>query len=88
MTEEGTTGTFTIADISVGQHIDAFGTANSSGGTKTLDATAGSVRLDMTAAWGVVTAMASGSVTVNLQSLDGLPVSAFNFAGTGTATAI
>jgi hypothetical protein len=87
VTEEGTTGTFTIADISVGQHIDAFGTANSSGGTKTLDATAGSVRLDLTAAWGVVTAMASGSVTVNLQSLDGLPVSAFNFAGTGTATA-
>jgi hypothetical protein len=87
VTEEGATGTFTIADISVGQHIDAFGTANSSSGTKTLDATAGSVRLDMTAAWGVVTAMTSGSVTVNLQSLDGLPVSAFNFAGTGTAAA-
>jgi len=87
VTEEGTTGTFTIADISVGQHIDAFGTASSSNGTRTLDATAGSVRLDMTAVWGVVTAMTSGSVTVNLQSLDGLPVSAFNFAGTGTVAA-
>ena len=87
VTEEGATGTFTIADISVGQHLDAFGTASSSGGSKTLDASAGAVRLDMTPAWGVVTAMASGSVTVNLQSLDGLPVSAFNFAGTGTATA-
>lgn len=95
VTEEGMTGKFTIADISVGQHIEAFGMvssssgsgANSSDSSKTLDATAGAVRLDMTSAWGVVTAMASGSVTVNLQSLDGLPVSAFNFAGTGMATA-
>jgi hypothetical protein len=87
VTQEGASGTFTIADISVGQHIDAFGTASSSNGTKTLDATTGSVRLDETPAWGVVTAMAPGSVTVNLQSLDGLPVTAFNFAGTGTATA-
>ena len=93
VTEEGAMGTFTIADISVGQHIDAFGmassTSNSSGSaaTMTLDATAGSVRLDMTAAWGVVTKLATGSLTVNLQSLDGLPVAAFNFAGTGTSTA-
>jgi hypothetical protein len=29
VTEQGATGTFTIADISVGQHIDAFGTASS-----------------------------------------------------------
>jgi len=87
VTEEGATGTFTVADISVGQRIEAFGTVNSSNGTKTMDATAGSVRLDMTSAWGVVTAMTSGSVTVNLQSLDGLPVSAFNFAGSGTAAA-
>ena len=94
VTEEGTMGTFTIADISVGQHIDAFGTAGSTGGSgstaanKTLDATAGSVRLDMTAAWGVVTNLGSTSLTVNLQSLDGLPVSAFTFAGTGKSTAM
>jgi hypothetical protein len=93
VTEQGVTGAFTIADISVGQHIDAFGTASSTSATagsaasKTLDASAGSVRLDMTAAWGVVTNLASASLTVNLQSLDGLPVSAFNFAGTGTSTA-
>jgi hypothetical protein len=94
VTEEGTMGTFTIADISVGQHIDAFGTASSASGSSgsgdntTVDATAGSVRLDMTAAWGLVTKLASTSLTVNLQSLDGLPVSAFNFAGTGTSTAM
>jgi hypothetical protein len=95
VTEEGAMGTFTIADISVGQHLDAFGTAgstsasNSGSGSSgmTLDATAGSVRLDITPAWGLVTTLASGSLTVNLQSLDGLPVSAFNFAGTGTSTA-
>ena len=93
VTEEGAMGAFTIADISVGQHIDAFGMASStssssgSAATMTLDATAGSVRLDMTAAWGVVTKLATGSLTVNLQSLDGLPVAAFNFAGTGTSTA-
>jgi hypothetical protein len=93
VTEEGVMGAFTIADISVGQHIDAFGTASTTSASagaaagKTLDATAGSVRLDMTAAWGVVTNLASASLTVNLQSLDGLPVSAFNFAGTGTSTA-
>jgi hypothetical protein len=91
VTEEGAMGTFTIADISVGQHIDAFGMASTasaaSGDNKTLDATAGAVRLEMTPAWGVVTSLAAGSVTVKLQSLDGLPVSAFNFAGTGTSTA-
>lgn len=97
VTEEGSMGAFTIADISVGQHIDAFGMANSSSNsgsgssgsddTKTLDATAGAVRLEITPAWGVVTSLAAGSLMVNLQSLDGLPVSAFNFAGTGTSTA-
>jgi hypothetical protein len=89
VTEEGAMGAFTIADISVGQHIDAFGMASTSmsTGAKTLDATAGSVRLEITAAWGIVSTLATGSVIVKLQSLDGLPASAFNFAGTGTSTA-
>lgn len=94
VTKEGAMGAFTIADISVGQHIDAFGTASTVSGTgsssgdssKTLDATAGAVRLEITPAWGVVSSLAAGSVTLQLQSLDGLPISAFNFAGTGTAT--
>jgi hypothetical protein len=87
VTKEGAMGAFTIADISVGQHIDAFGMASTANGTKTLDATAGAVRLDITPAWGVVSSLAAGSVTVKLQSLDGLPASAFTFAGTGTSTA-
>jgi hypothetical protein len=90
VTKEGAMGAFTIADISVGQHIDAFGMASTSTGSsdnKTLDATAGAVRLEMTSAWGIVSSLAAGSVTVKLQSLDGLPASAFNFAGTGASTA-
>jgi hypothetical protein len=88
VTEEGQTGTFTVANISVGQHIDAFGTATQgANGAVTLDATAGQVQLDITQLWGTVMAMATGSLTLNLQSLDGLPASAFTFAGTGTNTA-
>ncbi len=88
VTEEGQMGAFTVADISVGQHIDAFGMASqASGGALTLDATAGQVRLDLTPAWGVVTSMAANSITLNLQSLDGLPASVFTFAGTGSSTA-
>ncbi len=94
VTEEGMTGTFGIADISVGQHIDAFGTLSSNAGSadpassggdesRTLDATAGEVRLELTPAWGMVSTLGTGSLTLNLQSLDGLPASVFDFSGTG-----
>src|SRR5262249_23160762 len=86
VTEEGSMGSFTTADISVGQHIVAFGTASSSNDSKMLDASAGSVRLEITPAWGIVSNLAAGSLTVNLKALDGLRVSAFNLAGTGTGT--
>jgi hypothetical protein len=62
-------------------------TQAANGGAVTLDATAGEVRLDITPVWGTVTAQASGSLTLNLQSLDGLSPKAFTFAGTGTSTA-
>ena len=89
VTAEGQMGTFTAANISVGQHIDAFGMASQGvNGAVMLDATAGAVQLDITALTGTVTAMATGSLTVNLQSLDGLPAKAFTFAGTGKSTAM
>jgi hypothetical protein len=89
VTEEGQMGTFAAANISVGQHIDAFGMATqATNGALTIDATAGEVRLDITPLLGTVTAMGTGSVTLNLQSLDGMPVAAFNFAGTGTSAAM
>jgi hypothetical protein len=88
VTEEGQMGAFTAANISVGQHIDAFGMATQgANGALTLDATAGQVQLDITPLWGTITAMATGSLTLNLQSLDGLSPSVFTLAGTGTNTA-
>ena len=87
--EEGQTGTFTIANISVGQDITAFGMASQgANGAVTLDATAGEVQLNLTPLLGTITTLAAGSVTLNLQSLDGLPATDFMFAGTGTSTAM
>lgn len=85
VTEEGQMGTFTINDISVGQIVSVFGTATQSNGALSVDAAAGQVQLKLTPAWGTVAAMATGSLTLNLQSLSGLAPSVFNFAGTGTA---
>jgi hypothetical protein len=68
--------------ISVGSTIDAFGIASSGSGV-TLDATAGRVRIDATAAAGLVTVQGSGALTLNLASLGGRAVSAFDFTGSG-----
>lgn len=88
VTEDGQSGTFGPQDISVGQHLQAFGKfGTDASGNPTLDASSGSVRLMVTRAWGQFTSAASSVVTMNLQALDGLPPSAFNFAGTGTTTA-
>jgi hypothetical protein len=85
VTEDGQSGTFGPQDISVGQHLQAFGKAGTdTSGNRSLDASSGSVRLMVTRAWGQFTSAASGVVTINLQALDGLPAAAFNFAGTGT----
>jgi hypothetical protein len=85
VTEDGQSGTFGPQDISVGQHVQAFGKAGTDmSGNRTLDASSGSVRLMVTRAWGQYTSAASGVVTMSLQALDGLPAAAFNFAGTGT----
>jgi hypothetical protein len=93
--EQGGSGSFTIADISVGQHVDVFGsvTQGSTGGIASVDATAGQVRLDYTPAWGSITSLtpasgsAPGSAVVDLMALDGLGVSSFTFTGTGTSSA-
>ena len=88
VTEEGQMGTFTIANISVGQDITAFGMASQgANGAVTLDATAGEVQLNLTPLLGTITTLATGSATLDLQSIDGLAVTDFTFAGTGTSTA-
>ena len=72
---------------SVGSKITAFGKAGKdSSGNPTFDATAGRVRLELTSLWGTATQVGTGSVTLNLQAIEGNAPSAFNFAGTGGAS--
>ena len=81
-----------IAQVSVGSTIDAFGTATEgTSGSVALDAPAGRVRLENTVASGLVTVQGSGSLTVDLSTLGGravFPLSGsgagpFDFSGTG-----
>jgi hypothetical protein len=83
---QGSTGNNTIAQISVGSLIYAFGTATTpSSGNVTLDASAGHVQLDKTSASGLVTVVGSGSLDLDLTSLGGRSVNAFDFVGTGSS---
>lgn len=79
-----------IGDISVGQSIEAFGTAapvsaSAMSGDWTLDATAGRVRMNPTPIYGFVKSTTSGGITLQLDSIAGRKVTAFNFAGTGAS---
>ncbi len=76
--------------ISVGQHVIARGIYSlPASGVVTVDATGasstntGSVRLLSTEISGIFRSSASGSVVLNLQSIEDWPVSAYNFAGNG-----
>ena len=80
-------------DISVGQSIEAFGNATpvvaaSMSGDWSLDATAGRVRMHPTSIYGFVKTAATGALTLQLDSIEGRRVSAFDFAGTGTTSAM
>jgi uncharacterized protein DUF4382 len=99
VSEQGQTGSFTIQDISVGQHVRVSGTFTQPSGNPmpddmspstpaSLDATSGSVSLIATNVAGTVTASAANLVTLNVTSFDGRPASIFNFAGTGTSSAM
>jgi hypothetical protein len=88
VSEDGQPGSFTIQDISVGQRLQLSGTLGTDGaGHATLDATSGSARLMLTTVSGMVTAVASNLVTINLAAIDHQAPSRLNFAGTGTSTA-
>ncbi|HEX3951612.1 MAG TPA: hypothetical protein VHW95_17310 [Steroidobacteraceae bacterium] len=83
---EQTAESISPQQISVGSAIEAFGTAGeSSSGQLVLDASAGRVRLDLTTASGAVTAQGAASLTLNLSSLGGRAISAFDFIGSGAA---
>ena len=88
VTGQGTHGTvYTIDDISVGQHISALGALSGSPGSYLLDAKQGLVRMQATVLTGTVNNLSSGSLNLNLQTINGRKVSLFNFAGTGTTSA-
>jgi len=77
--------------ISVGQAIEAFGTAApvsaaSMSGDWTLDATAGRVRMNVTPISGFVKATGTGALALQLESIGGRRVAAFDFAGTGASS--
>ena len=84
--QSSSTPAHTIAEISVGSLIDAFGTASKDNtGKITLDATAGRVRLDLTQVQGALRGSGSGNITLNLKTIDRQPISLFSFTGTGSA---
>jgi len=73
--------------ISVGSQIDAVGAGTNTTSTVTLDATTGLVRLQSTPVWGTLNSGAAGSASLNVLSIGPVAASAFNFTGTGTASA-
>ncbi|HEV2332464.1 MAG TPA: hypothetical protein VGV16_04815 [Gammaproteobacteria bacterium] len=83
---------FGISDISVGQRLLVFGTlTNTNPGSLALDASSGFARLlytrfDGTVFPAPVTSGSTASMGVQMQYLEGRPVSMFNFAGTGSST--
>jgi len=80
-------GAVTTDDISVGSRITALGTLSGSTTNMTLDTTDGLVRITMSSVDGTVNQIAPSLVTVNLQMINGRPVSIYNFSGTGGTSA-
>jgi len=80
--------------VAVGQHIVVRGIYTApSAGVVDIDATSaqytntGSVRLISTHLWGSLVSPGSGTLSLNLQTINNWPVSAYNFAGNGTSAA-
>jgi sulfur transfer complex TusBCD TusB component (DsrH family) len=80
--------------ISVGQHITARGIYSlTAAGVTTIDSTGtsstntGSVRIQSTEVWGSLLSSASGSVTMELATINDWPASIFDFTGTGSSAA-
>jgi hypothetical protein len=93
MAEDNTTLTGLDYDsIAVGQHIIARGIYSlPTSGIVTLDATGssstntGSVRMQSTQLWGSVVSSATGSLVMDLQTINNWPATTFNFEGNGPA---
>jgi hypothetical protein len=81
----------TTAAISVGQQITAAGQGNlnSANELESLDATGtgGLVRLQSTQLWGTLNSATTGSVSLDLLSINNFEPVDFNFTGTGSSSA-
>jgi hypothetical protein len=78
------------AAVSVGQGIVALGTLDEPSSTDTpptLDATAGRVRMLVTALHGSVNGVVAGQINLDLRAIDRLGIEMFDFAGTGVTSA-
>jgi len=86
--QRDTTQSLNSGSISIGQRIHAFGTVSeAANGDATLDATAGRVRMHLTHLLGMVKSTVPGTVTLDLDAIDGHRAPVFNFAGTGVQPA-
>jgi len=84
--QRGNTSTsLTTADISVGQHVLFMGTlTNTSTSSLALDVASGYAILLHTHLGATVNTTGSGNLMVNVETIQGRPVSLFNFNGTGS----
>jgi hypothetical protein len=88
-----TLGALNYNSVAVGQHITARGIYSvAASGVVTVDATGsatntGSVRLQSTELFGSLTSAASGSLQMNLQTIQYYPASVYDFAGNGVSAA-
>jgi hypothetical protein len=79
--------TLDISAISVGQRIQVRGDLTQDPDTqaRTIDATAGEVRLLVTHITGTVNSTSAGHIEITLQSIDHRDAAIFDFTGTGTS---
>jgi hypothetical protein len=88
-----TLGPLDFNSISVGQHITARGLYSlSAAGVTMLDssgssADTGSVRIQSTEVFGSLVSSGTGSLTLNVQTIENWPSSIYNFAGNGAGAA-
>lgn len=83
--EGGSSSPLGIEDVSVGQQIQAFGTATSSDSAPVLNAQAGRVRLLPTRLTGIVVGAVTGELRLDLFAIEGRDPQFFDFDRTGTS---
>lgn len=73
---------YTGDDISVGQRIRAAGSLSGAAGSYTLDTADSVVRMEVSSIAGQVVQTGSTPITMDVQSINGRPVSLYDFTGT------